>query len=517
MRIADYLDTAAARFPAKEALVFGRVRLTYDEARRQANAVANRLKNEAGLSDKVHVGILSPNDIRIPIIQFGASRADFTWLCLHDRNAIDTNAEILAFLDCDVLFFNSQYEHEIERLRTVLPAVRTWVCIDRESRHAPSFEQWLIGSATDFPYVRPDCERVAVIVPTGGTTGPSKGAVHSQRSLEMQLIFLSSSLGMVEDSRLLTIAPLSHAAGQLALGLLPLGGTNIILKGFDPDLVLRTIVDERITHLFLPPTLIYLLLAHPRIGETDFSSLTHVLVGASPIAPEKFKEALRVFGPVIYEIFAQTETLLPVLFKGPADYLSSDGSIDEEILRTAGRAGVYSRVEIMDDDGNILGAGAPGEIVVRSSMGMTGYYKNDEATRETSAGGYHHTGDIGIRNDRGFVTIIDRKKDMIISGGFNVYPNEVEAVINAHPAVLDCAVVGVPDDKWGEAVKAVVQLKPGSTVDGTELIALCRDRLGGVKAPKTVEIWPDLPRSAVGKMLRREVRKKFWEGRWRAV
>jgi acyl-CoA synthetase (AMP-forming)/AMP-acid ligase II len=175
------------------------------------------------------------------------------------------------------------------------------------------------------------------------------------------------------------------------------------------------------------------------------------------------------------------------------------------------------RVAIMDAAGNLLPAGERGEIVVRSSMVMQGYYKKPEETAAVSTHGWHHTSDVGIIDSRGFVTIVDRLKDMIVSGGFNIFPVEIEKVIQGHPAVLDCIVVGVPDDKWGEAVKAVVQLKPGQAADEEQIIALCKEHLGSTKAPKSVEFWPELPRSAVGKLLKKDVRARYWGDQWRAV
>lgn len=171
----------------------------------------------------------------------------------------------------------------------------------------------------------------------------------------------------------------------------------------------------------------------------------------------------------------------------------------------------------MDDSGNILGPGMRGEIVVRSSTIMLGYYKNPVETAEVSRYGWHHTTDIGIKDERGFITIVDRKTDMIVSGGFNLFPGEIEAVINSHPAVLDCAVIGVPDEKWGEAVKAVVQVKAGEQVNAEQLTDLCKKQLGSMKTPKSFEFWEQLPRSAVGKILKREIRGKYWNGQWRAV
>jgi acyl-CoA synthetase (AMP-forming)/AMP-acid ligase II len=204
-------------------------------------------------------------------------------------------------------------------------------------------------------------------------------------------------------------------------------------------------------------------------------------------------------------------------YLSPQDHMVIGDSRREGRLASCGRPTLSTRVGIMDDNGKLLAPGQVGEIVVRGSLVMAGYYKNPEATKEASTFGWHHTGDIGKIDDEGFVFIVDRKRDMIITGGFNVYPSEVEQVIWAHPAVQDCAVVGIPDEKWGEAVTAVIELKSGATLSADEVIAFCKERLGSVKAPKRVEFWPSLPRTPVGKVRKKDVRDRFWEGQLRRI
>jgi acyl-CoA synthetase (AMP-forming)/AMP-acid ligase II len=517
LRIADYLDFAAAKYPDSEALVCHGTRLTYQQMDRYVHAVAHALESDPNLNGRVHLAIYSGNDHRIPILQLGANRADKTWLGVHVRNTPETNAEILNDLDCNVLAFSGQFESVVPKLKDLLPNVVRWICIDRQSPHGVFLEDWLIGHWERVDFRHSDMEGIACILPTGGTTGRAKGAAHSNRSIEMELVNLAVAYNIEEGSRLLTVAPLSHAAGQFALGFIPYGGANIILHEFDPKGLIETIAAERITHLFVPPTILYALLLEPTLRCTELGSMRALIVGAAPISPDKFLEAIEVFGPVLYEAYAQTETLIPVLVKQPADYLLEDGSVDDTVLRTSGRPTAYVAVSILDQTGAILPAGQPGEIVVRSAMGMSYYYKQPEATRETNQFDWHHTGDVGVIDSRGFVTLIDRVKDMIITGAFNVFPAEVENVINRHPNVWECIVIGVPDEKWGEAVKAIVRLKPGTVATEAELIQHCRGHLGGVKTPKTVEFWPDLPRSAVGKLLRREARARYWEGHWRAI
>jgi acyl-CoA synthetase (AMP-forming)/AMP-acid ligase II len=217
------------------------------------------------------------------------------------------------------------------------------------------------------------------------------------------------------------------------------------------------------------------------------------------------------------EAFGQTEAPASITAKAPWDYINSDGSINEARLRSIGRPCVFNQVAILNDQGEEVPRGESGEICVRGNLVTPGYYQNPEATAEVREFGWHHTGDIGVMSEDGYIAIVDRKKDMIISGGFNVFPNEVEQVITQHPNVQECAVIGVPDAKWGESVKAVVQLKPGTELDQQVLIEFCKEKLGSVKAPKTVDFISDLPRSPVGKVLKTDLRKRYWQGQSRAV
>lgn len=517
MRLADYFDAVTALRPENLAFVDGETRLTYGQAQKYVHAVAHGLTREHKAGAGTHVAIYAPNDHRVSLIHLATNLADMAWLSVHIRNTIETNAEVLEYFDTDIVFFHSYFESGMPVLKAKLSRAKLYICIDKPSEHGVHMDEWLSGCWTPFLNKPEDPNTRAFLQPTGGTTGPSKGAVHTHRTLEMMGLALANGFDVTSESRHLCIAPLTHAAGLLVLGFTVKGGVNIIMPGFDPVALLDTIEREKVTHLYLPPTAVYGLLAHPKTQTTDFSSLKAFIVGAAPIAPEKFKESVRVFGPIMVEGFGQTETLIPILVKNPVDYLKSDGSFDEEVVRAAGKAVDVARIAIMDPDGNLLPAGERGEIVVRSSMVMQGYYKKPEETAAVSTFGWHHTSDVGVMDARGYVTIVDRIKDMIVSGGFNIFPVEIEKVIQGHPAVMDCIVVGVPDDKWGEAVKAVVQLKPGQTVSDEDIIALCKEQLGSTKTPKSVEFWADLPRSAVGKLLKKDVRAKFWGEQWRAV
>jgi acyl-CoA synthetase (AMP-forming)/AMP-acid ligase II len=294
--------------------------------------------------------------------------------------------------------------------------------------------------------------------------------------------------------------------------------TNVIVEKIDPLELMQAIETHRVTHLFLPPTALYAMLAHPRVREFDYTSLTHFLIAASPVAPEKLAEAIDVFGPCMCQCYGQAEAPMLITFLSHADLVAARDNADlRHRFKSCGKPCSQTRMAIMDPDGNILPRGERGEIVVQGNLVSPGYHRNPGATAEVRKYGWHHTGDIAYWDDDGYVYIVDRIKDMIITGGFNVFSAEVENAINGHEAVENCAVIGTPDPKWGEAVTAIVMLKPGKAVSADELIRFAKQMLGSVKAPKRIEFWDDMPRSPVGKILKNEIRKTFWGDAERSV
>jgi acyl-CoA synthetase (AMP-forming)/AMP-acid ligase II len=311
---------------------------------------------------------------------------------------------------------------------------------------------------------------------------------------------------------------MTHTAGLLSIPVTSRGGTVIVLPKPDPALMLGAIARHRVTEIFLPPTVIYRLLDIPDLNmKVDFSSLKYFMYGAAPMSVDKLKQAIDVFGPVMTGGYGQTEAPGAISTLPPSEHFQGGKLASDERLSSVGRPNPLAHVEIMNDENQILARGESGEICVRGDLVMKGYYKDPVKTADTIIDGWLHTGDVGHIDEEGFLHITDRKKDMIISGGFNVYPSQVEQVIWSHPAVQDCAVIGVPDEKWGEAVKAVVELNAGQMVLADELIALCKGKLGSVMAPKTVDFVAQLPRSAAGKVLKKDLRAQYWKDSARKI
>ena len=412
------------------------------------------------------------------------------------------------------------HETLAEKAATIVakvPSVRTVSAIGQPGPDQLSLDAWL-GAESAPVNVAGTSDDVVMLLGTGGTTGRPKAVPITSRQMVHMCLAFSSHMPEPEPPRYLCATPMTHAAGVMAFPVLAEGGAVIVHAGVKAEEIFDSIERNRVSRTFLPPTALYALLGHPDVRNHDYSSLKHFAFGAAPMAPERLVEAVEVFGPVMAQVFGQTEAPMLCTYMPPR--LIAEAAADPQQrhrLSSCGLPSLVARVEIMDDDGNLLGPDERGEIVVRGELVFSGYWENPEATAEsTRPGGWHGTGDIGLRDRDGFVYIVDRKKDMIISGGFNVFPSEIEAVIHAMGSVNDCAVIGLPDDKWGEVVTAVVEPKAGETIDPDRIIATCKQALGSVKAPKQVFV-QELPRSANGKVLKRELRDAFWASAGRSI
>jgi len=366
------------------------------------------------------------------------------------------------------------------------------------------------GHASARNFATPD--DLATLNYTGGTTGKSKGALRHHREYGGFASAILADFEIPENGRFLTVAPISHVAGTKVLPTLMRGGTVHMLKGFDPEAVLATIARERINLTLFVPTMIYVLLDHPALGRTDLSSLELVLYGASAMSPTRLTEGIERIGPVFSQLYGQTECY-PVSVLRKADH---DPKQPEQLL-SCGFPVSACEVKILDDNDQEVAQGEPGEICVRAPHVMAEYWKRPDITAETLKNGWLHTGDIARRDERGYMYILDRKKDMIVSGGFNIFPREIEDVLTQHADVAMCAVVGVPDDKWGEAVTAIVVPREGTHPDANALIELVKARKGSAHAPKRVEFVKELPVTGVGKVDKKVLRARYWEGRSRMV
>jgi fatty-acyl-CoA synthase len=346
---------------------------------------------------------------------------------------------------------------------------------------------------------------MARIAYSGGTTGKPKGIMMTHRAMVTSALIQLTEWEWPADIRHLICAPLSHAGASVLTAILLKGGSMVVVPGFEPVAVMQAIEKHRITSVLMVPTMVLALIDHPRFGEFDLSSLEVIFYGASAFPAARLKEAIGKLGPVFYQFYGQSEAPMSVTVMRRAEHL-----VDDPLrLASCGRPTPWVRVALMDDDMRQVPDGEPGEICVQGPLLMGGYLNKPEETEQAFSGGWLHTGDVAIKGPDGFLRIVDRKKDMIVTGGFNVFAREVEDVIATHPAVRHVAVIGTPDPKWGETVKAVVVLVPGQSVEAADLIALVRERKGAVQAPKSVEFVDGIPLSPLGKPDKKVLRARY--------
>jgi fatty-acyl-CoA synthase len=521
MRAIDYFDKGADAYPGRIAISDGAIAYTYSETRSMSQRIAQAMCAH-GFTDNQRAAIYSPNDARVLICMLGIFRSGAVWVPINYRNAADANVAYLNYVEASWVFYHSGFSDSVKDLRERVPTLRHFICLDREDPANSSLEQFMefADGAPDVEWGDPfgNIGGLVGIVPTGGTTGPAKGVRVTNLSwgtmVEMAAHYWQCD-GIAPVC--LNTAPLSHAAGVVAFVMLPLGANNVVMPGFDALEVLRNIERFKVTHLFLPPTAFYSLLAHPQVGDFDYSSLRLFLLAGSPVSPDKLRLGVEVFGPCMCQCYGQTEAPMLLTWLDQRTVAAAAAGDHPERLRSCGKPTSAVRLAIMDEYGRILPANQPGEIVARGTLVSPGYYKLQEATAEIRAHGWHHTGDIGYVDDDGYVYIVDRKKDMIITGGFNVFSTEVEGAIMSLAEVLECAVVGVPDDKWGEAVKATVVLRAGESLTEDAVINHCKARLGGVKSPKSVEFRQEIPKTPAGKIDRKKIRDPYWTNADRKV
>ena len=507
MRSIDYFDRGHDLNPARTALIDVATgeQFTFAEVKTRTEQIAAALQVN-GFGNQESFALFAPNSAPLMIALLAIWRANGRWIPVNTRNAIDANAAYLNYVRCEWMLYDKSLEADVQSIRALCPGLTKLICMDDLDT--------FIGATSAADFVSPEIDAfgnpddLVGIIPTGGTTGPSKGAMVTNLGWGTMIETAADAMaGRTDNPVALVSAPITHAAGPIALSTLSLGGTQVILPGFDAEKVLGCIEAYQISHMYLPPTALYQLLASPSIGQHDMKSLRIFILAGSPVSPEKLRIAVETFGPCMCQGYGQVEAPMIVTWLSPEVVAAAAAGDHPERLASCGKATRSVQVGIMDDDGKLLPNGEAGEIVVRGVLVSHSYFEKPEATAEVRTFGWHHTGDVAKRDDDGFFYIVDRKKDMVVSGGFNVFTTEVEAAITELSQVRECAVIGIPHEKWGEAVHAIVVAQG---VDATEIIAHAKARLGGVKSPKSVQFMDSLPRTANGKIDKKALRVEHW-------
>jgi long-chain acyl-CoA synthetase len=419
---------------------------------------------------------------------------------------------IVNYSEAKVIFVGPEFRDVIHELKPHIPAVKNIVALEKDEAGMISYDE-LLSYSNEEPEIQIVEDDPVIIIFTSGTTGVPRGALYTQRRLYDDSRTLIINVGLHANDKLLMITPLFHIAGNTWLRMfLYMGASCVIQKSFSPENTLKITQEEKITHISLVPTQTIAMLNLPNRDEYDVSSLKYMWYGASPMPFEVVKKTLQTWGTVVAEGYGQSESgpAISHLSREEHDVLDKSEA-EQKKLMSAGQPDIGVHVRIVDDKDNDVKLGELGEIVVQSKHTMVGYWKKPEDTEVTLMNGWLHTGDIGYFDEQGYIYIVDRKKDMIISGGENVFPREVEEVLYRHPSVLEATVIGIPDPYWVEKVHAVITIKPGMKATTDELKDFCKKNLAGYKAPKSIEIVDALPKNAAGKILKRELRDKYWK------
>ncbi|MHB1044354.1 MAG: acyl-CoA synthetase [Eubacteriales bacterium] len=513
-----YLIARSARYHSnRTAVVFGDRRLTFAGVHKRSNQAARALA-QLGVAKGDRVGVLLPNCPEYIETDFALAKSGFVRLPLNARLSRGEYSYIINDAEASTLVFGSEFLDTIESIRPELTTVKHYIMVGGAgASFAHHYQDMLLQPDDDVCVPVADDDSFQILY-TSGTTGRPKGAVTTYRSrLATLATSLIDELKVSSCDVMLTAASLAHGGGTKILPHFIQGAVNVLLKKFTPEGFCRVVEKERVTTTWLVPTMIGMLLEYPDLKKYDLKSLKTVFYAAAPMPVAKLRRAMETFGNVFVQVYGLSEAPNPDLLLPKEDHVLEGTEEQLRRLQSAGREVYGVRVRVVNDKGGDVIPGEIGEIIIAGDNIMSEYWKLPSATAETIRDGWLYSGDMATMDKDGYVYIVDRRKDMIISGGYNIYPREVEEVLYRHPAVLEAAVIGVPDEKWGEAVKAVVVCKPGVKVAEEELIAFCQANLAGFKKPRSVDFMEELPKSANGKILKREISRKYWEGHSRMV
>jgi long-chain acyl-CoA synthetase len=502
------------RFKDRTAIVFKDTRLTFS----QSDACVNRLSNgllSLGLTTGHKVAVLLNNSLESAISLLAVPRAGLTYISLNTRHSSGEHAAILNDSEADAIIVGEAFLEKIKPVLTLVSSLKHIIVVGQTPGDWLMYEALIADQSELKPAVDVDeANDIERIQYTSGTTGKPKGVVWTFGVGYNVLTSTLMNMDQPIDPAMvnLNVGPLTHAAGLMMMVYYSKGATNVILPGFDEEAILKTIEREKVTSLLLIPTMLYRLLMFPDLQSYDLSSVKRIWYGTAPMAVDRLKEGIRIFGNVFRQNYGMTEIAQPITYLGPEDHIIEGTDDQVKRLASAGKPAMGVELKIAAEDGSEAAPGEVGEILLRSNKLMTGYWKMPRKTAEAFKDGWFHTRDMATTDSDGYVYIVDRKSDMIISGGFNIYPREVEEVIMAYPGVAETAVIGVPDAEWGEAVKAIVVARQGAELSAAEIIGHCKKHLAGYKKPKSVDFIAEIPKNLYGKIDRKSLKSPFWEG-----
>ncbi len=514
--VAERLVETAKNKAGELAVKFEDDSFTFQELLDRVYRLGNTLK-DLGIQKGDRVAILAQNCHQYRELFWTVAVSGFMIVPINYRLAPREIAYILDNSEAKALLLSDEYSVLVDSIKDGLETVRHLIGIDTTGEGLLDYEKLLKQGSADPPPSLPLPEDLVWLLYTSGTTGLPKGAMHTHRSVTALVDAAVGNLEIDEETRSLVATPFyALSGGGWDTICSCMGSMTVIHRNFNPVAVLETVQNERITDVHLVPVMINFIVNCPEFDQYDLSSLKRITYGASPMPPELMRKAMDKIGPIFIQDFGCAEGgLLTVLFE--PDHIVEGPQEKTRRLASCGKGLPDLDVRVLNENGRDVKPGEVGELTVKGDTVMKGYWKMPGATADVLKEGRLHTGDLATVDEDGFIYIVDRKKDMIISGGLNIYPREIEDVLFEHPAVLEAAVIGVPDEEWGESVKALIVLKPEVSCSEEELIAHCKSNLGSYKKPRSIDFVDSLPRNPSGKVLKRILREKYWKGKNRRV
>jgi long-chain acyl-CoA synthetase len=510
---ADVIYRNAILYPDSEAFVCGSERVTFKRFNERVNQLIHGLQDLALQKGDV-IGILSWNQLQYPEVFGAAMKAGFVLSHFNPRLQTQELIHVISDSEPRVLFLGSELVQIIAGVRDLLSSIESYVVFGDAEAPMIAYKELLEGQSKEEPESKVEEDDPLTIFYTSGTTGIPRGAIYNHRPKMENTIMKAMDIGVQFGDRHLVVLPMFHIGGDSHIWPFFLrGGCNVLTPQHSFDLAdtLRLLAEEQITDVHIVPTQLISLLTLADIAEYELPCLKRIWYAASPMPVEVLKQGLSVFGPIFLQGYGQTESGPDIAYLSQAHHCYSEESTEaQSVLASCGQPCVGVHVRIVDESDRDVEAGEIGEIIVKSRRNMIGYWRKPEETKEAIRDGWLYTGDLGYYDERGFIYIADRKKDMIITGGENVYPKEVENILYRHPAVQEAAVIGVPDPLWVESVHALVVLKENAQAREKDIIGFCRGQIAHYKAPRTVEFVESLPKNPQGKILKKDIRLKYW-------